>query len=109
MAGKASTDVQPLVSLEEMQQKLMQTEQLIGHMRDNLVSKRVELRLQAQHVKRQFSLTAAKLAAVCTCFHQLRGAHFDNLVRRNRDGFLSKLQQSIRNAEAMIAGCGSGG
>jgi chromosome segregation ATPase len=87
----------------EMQADLAHTERRIRQLDDHLEKRRHDLMLHSDHVEGLFSITTTKLSEVCKWFRKLRDEHFEDLVRRNNDGFLSRLQAAIKNAEHLIA------
>jgi hypothetical protein len=93
---------QPLPTLAQMQADLEETERQIKQIGDHLEKKRQHLTLHADHIRTSFTSTAARLTEVCKCFHQLRERHLADLVKRNEDGFLSRMYETIKSAEKLL-------
>ena len=92
----------PLPTLAQMQEQLEQTELWISQMHDRYQKMRRHLARYSDHVRDARTAAAAGLLEVCRFFHTLRDRHLQHLIERNKDGFLAKLQRSIRRAEEMF-------
>ena len=106
--AKVDEPGQPPVTLAEMQGLLSETQREIELIHDHLQKKRRHLIAYNEHVQEIRMKTAGRLMEVCSCFHKLRDEHFEDFVRRNKDGFLSRMYESIKHAENVGARGGYG-
>jgi hypothetical protein len=93
----------PLPELVEMQALLVSTEERIGQLRDSRDKRSHHLRLHAEHIETVCAETAARLVAVSKGIHELQDERFEALVKRDKEGLLSRLRKSTRNVEALLA------
>ena len=95
-----------LPELVQMQGLLARTEERIEQLRDSRDKRSRHLRLHAEHIETVCAETAARLAAVSREIHELQDERFEALVKRDKEGLLSRLRESTRNVEGLLTRSG---
>ena len=92
-----------LPELAQMQAQLARTEERIEQIRDGRDKRSHHLRLHEEHIEAVRAATAARLVEVSRRLHELQDERFETLIRRDKEGVLSRLRESTRNVEALRA------